>query len=182
MEKFDFIENLNIDNRPYAESDGAIYSDPGHALELVGLAGKLLLVLEKNHRLSPELKREAAILPEVFCHVFDYGFNQTAGGIAKLYDLKHRRTVNSDMPWWNLPETFRAGVEMNRLYPEIRFADVRSRAEKAFAAIAKFSARHGFCVQPRNETGKVIPVIPAVPDIDPGYHTNLSLLDAAQLL
>ncbi len=182
LEKFDFIENLDAEFAPYYETNGALASDPGHALELVGLAGKLLLVLQKNHRLDAELKNQAAILPEVFCHVFDYGFNAHAGGIAKLYDLAARKTINSDMPWWSLPETFRAGVEMTHLYPDIRQAEVRTRAEAAFAAIAKFRGQHGFCVQTRDASGKLIPVIPAVPDIDPGYHTNLALLDAAELL
>ena len=33
-------------------------------------------------------------------------------------------------------------------------------------------------VQTRDAAGEVVSVIPATPDVDPGYHTNLSLIDA----
>ena len=37
--------------------------------------------------------------------------------------------------------------------------------------------KNGFCCQTRNSLGEISKVIPAVPDADPGYHTNLCLMD-----
>jgi hypothetical protein len=36
--------------------------------------------------------------------------------------------------------------------------------------------------QTRNAKGKVVKVIPATPDADPGYHTGLSLIDAIKIM
>ena len=40
---------------------------------------------------------------------------------------------------------------------------------------------HGFACQTRNAAGMPVKVIPAVPDADPGYHTNCSVIDVIKL-
>ncbi len=180
LQPFDFIESLDQDGDAWR--DGAtVFSDPGHALEFTGLAAKCLLVLLRQGR-RPELCRTAsAMLPQIFCHVFDYGFNPTAGGIAKGYDLVARKPVNSDMPWWSLPETVRAGMEM-RHFPFKDKAALVFRAGQAFQAFTQgFLQPSGFGCQTRDENGRIVNVIPAVSDADPGYHTNLSPIDAMEL-
>ena len=37
-------------------------------------------------------------------------------------------------------------------------------------------------VQTRNSKGEAVAVIPATPDADPGYHTNLALIDALPVI
>ncbi|MBR2910002.1 MAG: hypothetical protein IKC05_00200, partial [Lentisphaeria bacterium] len=37
-------------------------------------------------------------------------------------------------------------------------------------------------VQTRNCRGEAVAVIPATPDADPGYHTNMSLIDALKVV
>ena len=37
-------------------------------------------------------------------------------------------------------------------------------------------------VQTRNSKGEAVAVIPATPDADPGYHTNMSLIDASAVV
>ena len=37
-------------------------------------------------------------------------------------------------------------------------------------------------VQTLSAAGKVVPVVPATPDADPGYHTGLSMIDCLDLL
>ena len=37
-------------------------------------------------------------------------------------------------------------------------------------------------IQTRNSQGKAVAVIPATPDADPGYHTNMSLIDALPII
>ncbi len=182
LRPFDFIESLTKDG--VAWRDGMmVFSDPGHALEFTGLAGKCLLVLRRQKRKAELVAQAGAMLPEIFRHVFDYGFNPKAGGIAKGFDLTARKAVNSDMPWWSLPETVRAGVELMTLYPERNASGIALRAGQAFQAFVQgFLQPSGFGCQTRDENGRIVNVIPAVSDADPGYHTNLSLMDALELL
>ncbi len=159
-----------------------LFCDPGHALEFVGLAGKCLLNLQKLGKKDELVKDARKILPHVFLHVFDYGFNPKAGGICKGFDLIERKPVNSDMPWWSLPETVRAGIETAALFPGNNADEVLLRAGQAFQAFVQgFLQPNGFGCQTRNSAGEIIDVIPAVSDADTGYHTNLSLMDVIKL-
>ena len=81
------------------------------------------------------------------------------------------------MPWWRLPETIRAGFELQELFPS-EAQGVEERIQLAWQAFSgKFLQKNGFACQTRDEKGEIVNVIPALPDADPGYHTNLSLLD-----
>ena len=155
-----------------------LFCDPGHALEFTGLAAKCLTVLNQQQRNLDLVQKAGKVLPQIFCHVFDCGFSRTAGGVVKGFDLTTRQAVNSDMPWWSLPEAVRAGILLSRLYPENQAAEVLLRTGAAFQAFTQgFLQSNGFGCQTRDASGRIINVIPAVPDADPGYHTNLSLLD-----
>ena len=181
LRNFDFIES--VDANGHAWHDGTvIFSDPGHALEFVGLAGKVLLALRRIGGYEKLICKARNILPELFLHVFDYGFNRKAGGICKGYDLAGRKAVNPDMPWWSLPETVRAGMLLTDLYPGCQEKEILLRVGAAFQAFCQgFLQKSGFACQTRASDGKIIDVIPAVPDLDPGYHTNLSLMDIRHL-
>ncbi len=164
----------------WREKDGGVFCDPGHALEFVGLASQCLNSLRKQHLCGSLQDDASSVLPPVFCHVFDYGFNPTAGGICKGFDLMTRKVVNSDMPWWSLPETVRAGMLLLKLWPDTPLrTGIAERTELAWNAFRNhYLMSSGFACQTRSAAGEIIPVVPAVPDADPGYHTNLSLLAA----
>ena len=179
---WDFIESVDFQVNPWYDGK-VLFCDPGHALEFVGLAGKCLLNLQKLGKNDELINDAQKILPNVFIHVFDYGFNPKAGGICKGFDLIERKPVNSDMPWWSLPETVRAGIETATLFPANNGDKVLLRAGQSFQAFVQgFLQPNGFGCQTRNSEGEIIDVIPAVSDADPGYHTNLSLMDVINLL
>ncbi len=181
LEKFDFIEAIDADKKAYFDQD-KLLCDPGHALEFVGLAAKCLLLMRRNGTHADLLKRSENVLPGIFRHIFDLGF-QKSGGIIKSFDLISRQAVNNDMPWWSLPELIRAGMELIELFPD-NSSGIKKRIELAADAFENGFLRAGsncFACQTRDSAGKVVNVIPAVPDADPGYHTNLSLMDAAIL-
>ena len=179
---WDFIESVDTDAEPWHDGK-LLFCDPGHALEFIGLAGKCLLVLQKSGQKKELIEDAEKILPQVFIHVFDYGFNSKAGGICKGFDLTERKPVNSDMPWWSLPETVRAGIETAALFSGEKSNEILLRTGLSFQAFVQgFLQPNGFGCQTRNDSGKIIDVIPAVPDADPGYHTNLSLIDVIRLL
>jgi mannose/cellobiose epimerase-like protein (N-acyl-D-glucosamine 2-epimerase family) len=184
LELHDYFEFIDGDGRPWKDGD-KVLSDPGHAVEFIGLASKLLLLLRARKRKSSSQERLLArcveVFPSIFLKNFENGFNRRIGGICKALDLISRQPVNSDMPWWNLPEAIRAGAELLLLSPD------SGKNREILSALADCS--NGFFtrfVNPRvhlmayqtiDDEGKPREVIPATPDADPGYHTGLSIID-----
>ena len=74
--------------------------------------------------------------------------------------------------------TIRASVMAAELTGDKSLLEIGRTCAKAFFAGYVNPKCHQMAVQTRDEKGKVAPVIPATPDADPGYHTNLSLIDA----
>lgn len=176
---FDFFEAVDDAKKP--RLDGRVLiCDPGHALEFCGLAARFLLVLKKLGQYLDLIGLYGEILPKLYLHIFELGFQRGPMGIIKAFDLLSRRPLNTDMPWWSLPETFRAGRELQVLYPEFE-TEIRPCLELCSEAFRLFRKGNGFACQTRDENGKIVPVIPALPDADPGYHTNLSLMDCLKL-
>jgi len=185
----DFVEFVDDDGEPFV-SDGRVLSDPGHALEFVGLTLRFISAARESAQVSSsQLARMDAVarsMPDLLSHVFGYGFRADPGGICKLYDLRARQAANTDMPWWNLPETMRAALACC----EVAADDVeRSECLRVYAAchnafVANFvrADRNLMAVQTIDERGSAVDVVPATPDADPGYHTGLSLIDCLEML
>ena len=120
-------------------------------------------------------------MPRILAHNFKNGFQPGPGGICKAFDLRSRKPLNTDMPWWSLPETMRAAAFCwNIAQTEEDRADSLSILRDCHNAFTQHFVRpdlHLMAYQTRNEKGEVIPVIPATADADPGYHTGLSIID-----
>jgi len=182
---FDFYEACDKNQVPWIEDNGSVISDPGHALEFCGLTAKLLLLRlkigspkENEQRLINKLK---TYLPLIFFQNFKNGWNHRVGGICKSLDLIEKTHINTDMPWWNLPETMRAAILIKEL---ILDSSTKKRLDTHYEMCKKaffrnFINKDAFMMayQTIDETGKPVNVIPATPDADPGYHTGLSLID-----
>jgi hypothetical protein len=186
LEPYDFVESIDAQHRPWRESDGKIMSDPGHCLEFVGLASKVLLRMRDwpGCTVSQQLLLDLCgdMLPRIFLKNFANGFARAgAGGIVKAFDLVSRTPINSDMPWWSLPETMRAGAELLLLAPQEPRRDeiLQAIADCSNAFVRNFvnPKVHLMAYQTVNAQGKPVEVIPATPDADPGYHTGLSIID-----
>ncbi len=170
----DFWEYLGVGRGPWFSPRGELWSDPGHATEFVGLA---LALLRETGETDPDL---LARLLRVLKTNFENGF--TGKGIVKAYDLKERKPINTDMPWWNLPETMRAAALGAVLMPqeEAAMAGIFGACWKAFCDGYIRRDRGLMAVQCLDEHGNVANVVPATPDADPGYHTGLSLIGALE--
>lgn len=157
-------------------ANGVQRNDPGHATEFAGLSLKLLRVGEVTradlrHRLVRVLKTNFAL-----------GFATSGIGIVKAVDLATRTPMNTDMPWWSLPETMRAAMEALHASPEDRqLPDIARRCSNAFMRYYVRPDRWLCANQTLDATGAPAARIPATPDIDPGYHTGLSLIDCLDL-
>ena len=173
---YDFLEYLDTEGNPYVtrlQNEECILCDPGHALEFVGLSTAFL---KGRKDLSTALSTMGESLYRVFQRNLQNGFQEKLGGIVKLFDLRNRRPVNPDMPWWSLPETMRAAWECRTWGEE-------AQCMRALACCWNSLVQHyigenpgDFCIQNRNSEGNISVTIPAVPDVDPLYHTGLPLL------
>ena len=177
-----FVEALDENNNPWLEDDGKIICDPGHALEFTGLAARNLIQMSRVSEYSGFVSSSAETIATLFCRVFDCGF-QTSGGIMKAYDLTEELPVNTDAPWWSLPESLRAAALLAELYPPAE-EELQKRAAlmtDAFFNNYIANGKYGFACQMCDVNGDPADVIPAVPDADPLYHTNLPLIDIFEL-
>jgi len=189
LRKGDYFERRDAEGNPCVE-DGKVRSDPGHALEFVGLTAKLLLLLKDRPTVTDEqqaLLRECiAVLPEVFLRNFANGWYAKTGGIIKNFDLVARAPISTEMPWWPLPETMRAAAELLVLCPAATRSDaiVDALVKCANTFITRFVNVdvHLMAFQTLSASGHAIDAIPATPDADPGYHTGLSLIDMLDCL
>ncbi len=77
-----------------------------------------------------------------------------------------------------MPETVRAAVLSAKLTGDKSLLQIGKSCIEAFFRGYVNPRCHRMAVQTRDEKGNVVQVIPATPDADPGYHTNLSLIDA----
>ena len=180
LQKYDFVEALDEQQQPWQDGE-RLLCDPGHALEFIGLATKCLLIMQEQQRNQSLLQRCRELFPNLFLHLFRLGF-AAAGGIVKSYDLLARKPTNDDMPWWSLPESMRAAAELLVFCPEADAAailDCYHQAAEAF--LGGYLQNNSFACQTLDASGKISSAIPAVPDADPGYHTNLCLLEVLAL-
>ena len=164
-----------------------ILSDPGHSLEFVGLAMKFIGAAEPlaNPAQLERLRAAKAHMITLLGRNFDNGYLPGPQGISKVFDLVSRRHLNTDMPWWNLPETIRAAA-----FCLSTAGDDGERAlclrvlrdcHNAFREFVRPDL-HLMAYQTRDECGLPVAAIPATADADPGYHTGLSLLDAIDVI
>ncbi len=140
--------------------------NPGHAIEFVGFA---------LAHLPPDADTGlVATLGRILSASFRAGF--MGQGIALRISIGTGRALSPYRPWWSLPETVRAAA--------LLWARTRSDAALAIWKAADHAFfRHYWlgdppvAIQTRNAQGPV-DYVPATPDLDPGYHTGLSLLAA----
>ena len=184
LQDCDFWEAVDDQGLPYREQ-GRIESDPGHALECVGLTLKFTAAVKRNELAteaqSEEITAIEALMPAILQRNFANGFQPGPGGICKCFDLVARKPLNADMPWWNLPETMRAALYCWKVARDAaqgrRCLRILSACHNAFTRHYVLPDLHLMAVQTRSRDGHPIPVIPATADADPGYHTGLSIID-----
>jgi hypothetical protein len=187
LQEGDFWEAVDDEDRPYVEADGVILSDPGHSLEFVGLAMKFIGAAEPlaNPAQLERLEAAKGYMITLLGRNFDNGYLPGPQGISKAFDLVKRRHLNTDMPWWNLPETIRAAALCLSAAGDDGQRTLCLRvlrdSHNAFREFVR-PELHLMAYQTRDACGLPVAAIPATADADPGYHTGLSLLDAINVI
>jgi hypothetical protein len=187
--KYDMWEFTDLTGRPYVDEKQILLSDPGHACEFVGLALDLLETSKKlrciNDSQSESVNGYEQILPNVLRQNFQNGFSPMGFGICKGFDLISRKVLNSDMPWWSLPETMRSAISACLIVstdtrPD--FEQIAIKCSNAFVSYYIKPSLNFMAIQTLNKEGRCADVIPATPDADPGYHTGLSIINCLDQL
>ena len=175
---YDVWEFVDDAGQPY-RMNSLLLSDPGHALEMVGLAFRLMLAgrmdgAGSHAALSTAESLRVHRLSRVLQRCFANGFVSPQGcGIVKLFDLATRTPVNDTMPWWSLPETMRAAALGARLCdgsPSQQSALLEILRQSFNAFVTHYVRRdlHLMAYQTLSALGQPVEVIPATPDADPG--------------
>ena len=189
MVEGDFWEGVADDGTPYRDENGAVLSDPGHSLEFVGLSMKFIGAAQMSGAVEGDqhdrLTKARRQLPTVLFRNFSNGYIDDPGGISKAFDLVTRRHLNTDMPWWSLPETVRAAaycLACNEVEADVEMIlGILRDCHNAFLKFIRPDL-HLMAYQTRDASGNPVDVIPATADADPGYHTGLSLIDTIRVL
>jgi hypothetical protein len=149
-----------------ADVPGEDVSNPGHAMEFVGFGLEWL-----EGRDDPAT---VAALRDVFMASARIGFH--GPGISARVTLSTGEPLSPHCPWWSLPETVRAAALLHRRTGDPAVLAIWRRAHDLFFA-RYWRGEPPLAYQTLTAEGPV-DFVPATPDLDPGYHTGLSLLAA----
>ena len=141
----------------------------GHGIEFVGFALEYL-PMDADSRLLETLER-------ILLASFRAGFDGT--GIRLTVSVETLQPISPYCPWWSLPETMRAAALLYRRRPSPALLALWQQATEAFFG-RYWRPEAGIAYQTMSG-GKPVDYIPATPDLDPGYHTGLSLLAAVKV-
>ncbi len=140
--------------------------NPGHSIEFVGFA------LDHLRHLPPDPDL-AARLAALLSRTLDLSL---IGPGIPLFIQGDGIPASGYFPWWSLPEAIRACALAQETGADL-LAHWQA-AERLFFGNF-WQNRHGYAYQTLNAEGPV-DYVPATPDLDPGYHTALSLHAAAR--
>ena len=161
--------HLDITTSLLRNVPGGDICNPGHSIEFVGFA---LSHLGTN--ITPQM---AERLQQILLASFRAGF--IGPGIAISLDIASGKPINDHCPWWSLPETIRSAALMYQVTKNPEVLAVWSRAHEAFFT-RYWRGEPPIAYQTLNREGPQS-YVPSTPDLDPLYHTGLSLLAAIEV-
>lgn len=147
---------------------GADACNVGHGIELVGFAMDYL-----PDDAAPALVRQ---LEAVLLASFEAGFHPP--GVRLAVSCSTGEPTSPYCPWWSLPETVRSAALCYERSGNPQALDVWRKADAAFFD-NYWRDEPAIAYQTMTDAGPV-DFVPATPDLDPGYHTGLSLLAAIE--
>jgi hypothetical protein len=142
----------------------------GHAIEFCGFAFEHA----SYQRDAPYLEKLVSILAR------SLEIGMQGPGVALSLSATSGKAISPYYPWWPMPEAMRAcslGIQLTR---DMKLSALWKQADEAFFTHYWQASQH-FAYQTRTVDGPV-DFVPATPDLDPGYHTGLSLLAAIKAM
>lgn len=145
---------------------GGDVSNVGHGIEFTGFA--------LDHLEAGAAPDVLETLENILCASFEAGYAQP--GVALTVSVATGERLSPYCPWWTLPETIRTAALLYERTGSERVLAVWRTAHEAFFTWY-WRETPPIAYQCRTADGP-IDYVPATPDLDPGYHTGLSLLGA----
>jgi len=167
----------HVIDRHYDPATGLLRNVPGedvcnvgHGIEFAGFA--------LDYQGSDASDEMVEMLSSILIASFESGY--TDPGVALTVSLSSGEQTSPYRPWWTLPETIRTAA---LIFERTRSERVMSIWQTAHRAFFEWYWRDNPSVayQCRTLDGPV-DYVPATPDLDPGYHTGLSVLAAMQAI
>lgn len=182
---------LGTRGEPFREN-GRLAVNPGHSIEFAGLslqymrhASAMGIDLSMG---SPEEADKIAGMKatlEAIAISCDRAGRASHGGIVRSIDAETLEVVNGACPWWS---SFEAARTFGELYAD---SSDDAAKDRCIARVNSYlscirdvylaPSSLGIPVQTVDMEGNVVPIIPATPDIDAGYHTGMPLLDLYEI-
>ncbi|CDZ40970.1 AGE family epimerase/isomerase [Neorhizobium galegae] len=163
----------HVIDRHYDAASGLLRNVPGedacnvgHGIEFVGFALDYL-----DDTADPALIDK---LERILVSSFDKGF--VGPGITLTVSIETGDAQSPYCPWWSLPETIRSAALAHERTGSAASLGVWKTAHAAFFE-RYWRGTPPIAYQTMTKDGPV-DFVPATPDLDPGYHTGLSLLAA----
>ncbi|MDX9827057.1 MAG: AGE family epimerase/isomerase, partial [Spirochaetia bacterium] len=174
------VEALDAQGRPLVES-GRVRTNPGHAIEFVGLSLQLFRRARRPLQFAPKLE----LLRRIAWHCVRVA-RAPHGGVYRSIDAEDGSPLDSACPWWSSFEAARTFAELylaaaddaERLRSARTAASFIDTIEKAYIGPSSL----GIPVQTISAEGEVLPSIPATPDLDSGYHNGIPLIDVWEII
>ena len=141
----------------------------GHGIEFVGFA--------LDHLPADADPALVTTLERVLIASFRRGF--VGPGVALAVSAATGEVLNPLCPWWSLPETIRTAALCHARTGNPEALAVWKNAHEAFFT-RYWRGTPPLAYQTMTRDGP-IDYVPATPDLDPGYHTGLSLLAAIEV-
>lgn len=140
----------------------------GHGIEFIGFA--------LDHLPSDADPALVDKLERILIASFRAGF--VGPGIALSVSAATGTVLNPLCPWWSLPETIRSAALCYARTGNAETLAVWKQAHEAF--FGTYWRGDPPLAYQTMTSGGPIDYVPATPDLDPGYHTGLSLLAAIE--
>lgn len=150
------------------DAEGGDRCNVGHAIEFAGFAFEYL-----------PADADAALvdgIAQLLAASFNAGFQEP--GLCLHVSAATGDLISPYFPWWPMPETIRAVALAHDRTNDPALMAIWHKAHAAFFD-NYWRGTPALAYQTRTAQGPV-DYVPATPDLDPGYHTGLSLLGAIE--
>ena len=183
------VEWIAADGNPARDENGCIALNPGHAVEFVGLVAQMIETMctcyPQNRIPDDWIDRTKALLVPLVAVNLQHGYRDP-GGIVTSVDAETGAPLHNSMPWWSLPESMRAIALVEHLNKPDEWSEWgTSWFNKCLDAFDNNYRKPSACkipIQTIDTQGNSVSIIPATPDLDPGYHTGLSLISCYDII
>ena len=150
---------------------GTLFNIPGESLRNLGHTVEFVGFALDHLQYVPGSQGRVAELGDLLLRTLEMGLGTP--GIPLFYDAAKGTPASPYYPWWSVAETIRAAALLAQAGAAEAARPYWEKADRAFFD-HYWQPGRGYAHQTLGPDGPV-DYVPATPDLDPAYHTSLSL-------